>query len=79
MGLDDTASLSSLHLDGWCDNIMELKAFFHTLYFHHVFREHNKRADSISKEVLPVVVGLLSFSTENYEEIAIGEDKLQLF
>ena len=57
---------------------MELKAFFHTLYFHHVFREHNKRVDSISKEVIPMDVGLLSFA-ENYEEIAIGEDKLQLF
>ena len=57
---------------------MDLKAFFHTLYFHHVFREHNKRVDSISKEVLPMVVGLLSF-TEYYEEIAIEEDKLQLF
>ena len=75
MGLDDTETLSSLHLDGWCDNIMEMKAFFHNLYFHHVFRENNKREDSISKEVLPMVVGLLSF-TENYEEIAIGEDKL---
>ena len=78
MGLDDKETLSSLDLDGWCDNIMELKAFFHTLDFHHVFREHNKRANSISKEVLPMVVGLLSF-TENYEEIDIGEDKLQLF
>ena len=57
---------------------MELKAYFHTLDFHHVFREHNKRAESISKEVLPMDVGLLPF-TENYEEIAIGEDKLQLF
>ena len=71
-------TLSSLHLDGWCDNIMELKAFFHNLDFHHVFRENNKRAESISKEVLHIAVGLLSF-TENYEEIAIGEDKLQIF
>jgi len=78
LGLDDKTTLSSLDLDGWCDNIMELKALFHTLYFHHVFREHNKRANNISKEVLPMAVGLLSF-TENYEEIAIGEDKLQLF
>ena len=77
MGLDDKATLSSLNLDGWRDNIMDLKAFFHTLYLHHVFREHNKRADSISKEVLPMAEGPLSF-TENYEEIAIGEDKLQL-
>ena len=71
-------NLFSLDLDGWCDNIMELNASFHTLDFHHVFREHNKREDSISKDVLPMVVGLLSF-TENYEEIVIGEDKLQLF
>ena len=78
MGLDDKETLSSLDLDGWCDNIMELKAFFHTLDFHNVFREQNKRAYSISKEVLPMVVGLLSF-TKNYEEITIGEDKLQLF
>ena len=78
MGLDDKETLSSLDLDGWHDNIMDLKALFHTLDFHHVFREHNKRADSISKEVLPMAEGLLSF-IENYEEIAIGEDKLQLF
>ena len=57
---------------------MELNAFFHTLDFHHVFREHNKRAYSISKEVLPMVEGLLSFN-ENYEEIAIVEDNLEIF
>ena len=78
MGLFDKSTLSTLDQDGWHDNIMELKAFFHTLDFHHVFGEHNKRADSISKEVLPMAEGLLSF-TENYEETAIGEDKLQLF
>ena len=78
MGLDDKATLSVLDLDGWCDKIMELKAFFHTLDFNHVFREHNKRADNLSKEVLPMAEVLLSF-TEYYEEIAIGEDKLQLF
>ena len=77
MGLDDKVALPSLDLDGWCENIMELKAFFHTLDFHRVFREHSKRADSLSKEVLPMAEVLLSF-IEYYEEIAIGEDKLQL-
>ena len=75
MGLDDKAALSALDLDGWCDNIMELKAFFHTLDFHHVFREQNKREENISMEVLPMDEGLLSF-TENFEEIDIGEDNL---
>ena len=78
MGLNDIETLSSLHLDGWCDIIMDLKALFHTLDFHHVFREHNKREDSLSKEALPMASDLLSF-TEYYERIAIGEDKLQLF
>ena len=75
---NDKENFSTLDLDGWCDNIMELKASFHTLDFHQVFREDNKRAYSLSKEALPMVAGLLSF-TEYYEKIAIGEDKLQLF
>ena len=75
---NDKPALSALDLDCWCDSIMELKAFFLSLDFHHVFREHNKREDIISKEVLPMVGGLLSF-IENYEEIAIGGNKLQLF
>ena len=50
----DKETLSTIELDGWCDNIMELKAFFHTLDFHHVFREHNKREYSLSKEALPM-------------------------
>ena len=78
MGLDNKEALSSFDLDGWCDNIVELKEFFHTLDFHYVFREQNNMVDNISKEVLPMDEDLLSF-TENYEEIAIGEDKLQLF
>ena len=56
------ATLSSLHLDGWCDIIMDLKALFHTLDFHHVFREHNKREDILSKEVPPMDEVLLSFT-----------------
>ena len=75
---NDKASLSALDLDGWCVNIMELKAYFHTLDFHHVFKEHNKRAYSLSKEAPSMATNLLSF-TEYYEGIAIGEDKLQLF
>ena len=59
---NDKATLFALDLEGWCVNIMELKAYFHTLDFHHVFREHNKRVDNLSKEVLSIAVGLLSFT-----------------
>ena len=75
MGLDDEETLSSLDLDGWCEKIMELKAFFHTLDFHHVFREHNKREDNLSKEALPMASCLLSF-IEYYEDVIIGEGNL---
>ena len=57
---------------------MDLKALFLSLDFHHVFREHNKRAYSLSKEVFPMALGLLSF-IEYYEYVIIGERKLQLF
>ena len=57
---------------------MDLKAFFLSLYFHHVFRERNKRENSLSKEALPMASGLLSF-IEYYEDVIIGEGKLQLF
>ena len=75
---NEKAALFTLDLDGWCDDIVELKAYFPALDFHHVFWEQNKRADNLSKEALPMASSLLSF-TEYYEEIAIEEDKLQLF
>ena len=74
---NDKATLSALDLDGWCDNIVEPKAYFHTLDFH-VFREHNQRAHSVSRKALAMVAGLLSFN-DYYVEINIREDKLQLF
>ena len=75
---NDKATLTTLILDARCDNIEGLKACFHALDFHHVYREHNERVDNLSKEALPMASGLLSF-TEYYEGIVIGEDKLQLF
>ena len=74
---NDKAALSALDLNCWCDIIMDSKAFFLSLDFH-VFREHNKRAHSLSKETLSMALGLLSF-IEYYEEVVIGEGKTQLF
>ena len=75
---NDKKTLFALDLDCQCDNAMELKAFFLTLDFHHVFREQNKRANKISKEAHPMDSSLLSF-IEYYEDVIIGEGKLQLF
>ena len=46
--------------------------------FSHVFREHNKRADTLSKEGLLMAVGQLTFM-ENCEDEAYKEISLQLF
>ena len=75
---NEKEALSSLDLDAWCLNIVELKAYFLTLDFQHVYGEHNERADILSKEVLSMATDLLSF-TEYYEGLATGEDKLHLF
>ena len=63
---NDKETLSTLDLDYWCDSIMDLKSSFLSLDFQHVCREHNKRADSLSKKALPMDSGLFSF-IEYYE------------
>ena len=75
---NDEATLSALDLDYWCDNITELKSSFLSLDFRHVYREHNKNADCLSKEVLCIASRLLSF-LELYEGVIIGGGMLQLF
>ena len=72
------ADLSALNLDGWCHNINELKSFFLSLDFLHVYREYNEREDGLSKEAFSMAMGLLSF-TEFYEGEIIGNGMLQLF
>ena len=47
-------------------------------YFCHVYREHNTRADTLSKEGLCLAPGHLLL-TESYEEEFIREDSLQIF
>ena len=55
------ADLSALNLDGWCHNISDLKSFFLSLDFLHVYREYNEREDGLSKEAFSMATGLLSF------------------
>ena len=73
-----TSSLSSLDLEAWCKNIIDLKAFFLSIDYQHVYREYIVRAYILSKEALQLATRLLSFM-EYYEGIVIGEDSIQLF
>ena len=51
---------------------------FTHVYFSHIFREHKKRPDTLSKEGLLMAIGQLTF-TENCEDEAYREVSLQLF
>ena len=54
------STLSSLALDGWCQCIRDLEPFFIQLDAVHIFREHNTKVDSLSKEALTLALGHLS-------------------
>ena len=51
--------LSSLSLDGWCQNIRDLESFFLQLDVVHVYKEYNVMADGLSKEALSKALGIL--------------------
>ena len=72
------STLTMVNLETWCINIGQIKSLFTFVDFSHVFREHNKRANTLSKEGLSMVVGHLSL-TEICEDEVIGEVSLQLF
>ena len=72
------ASLAVLDLEHWCTRISEAKACFLSINFQHVYREHNRSVDGLSKEALVLELGRLSF-TEHLEGEEIGGDTLQFF
>ena len=52
------STLAMVNLEAWCINTRKLISLFTFVDFSHVFKEHNKRADTLSKEGLTMVVGL---------------------
>ena len=49
------SALTLLALDGWCQRICDMEPYFIQLKVVHIFREHNTKADSLSKEALTLV------------------------
>ena len=74
----DESTLTMVNLDAWCLDTRKLISLFTHVDFSHVFREHNKRADTLSKEGLFMAVGRLTF-TETCEDEVYKEVTLQLF
>ena len=72
------STLTTLDLEAWCENIIDLTILFTSIDYQHVYREYNERADILSKEALQLATGLLSF-TKYCEGIVIREATIQLF
>ena len=74
----DESTLTMVNLDVWCLDTRKIISLFTFVDFSHVFREHNKREDTLSKEELLMATGLLTF-TETCEDEVYREVSLQLF
>ena len=67
-----------MNLEVWCNNTKKLISPFTYVDFSHVYREYNKRADTLSKAGLNKVLGHLTF-TEICEGERLEEVRIQLF
>ena len=74
----DESTLAMVNLEAWCLNTRKLISFFTFVDFNHVFREHNKREDTLSKEGLNMAPGHLSL-TKICDDEVYGEVTLHLF
>ena len=74
----DESTLAIVNLEAWCVNTRKLMSLFTFVDFSNVYREHNKRVDTLSKEGLYMDSCHLSF-TEICEDEVYGEVTLQPF
>ena len=72
------SSLNMVNLEAWCYNTKMLISSFTHVDFSHVYREYNKRVDTLSKAWLNAVSGHLTF-TEICEGEHLEEVRIQLF
>ena len=75
---NNRADLSSIELSHWCEYTKLLILGFDGLNISHVYREHNQRADSFSKDTLVLAPGLCIFSKFEDDSICMS-GSLRLF
>ena len=75
---NDLSSLTIMSLEAWCINIRKLIVSFSAIDFKYFYREHNERADTLSKEGLILAPSQLTF-TDYCEGLVTEEASLQLF
>ena len=72
------STLAMVNLEAWCNNTKNMISSFTYVDFSHVYREYNKRADTLSKAGLNEVSDHLTF-TEICEGERLEEVRVQLF
>ena len=72
------STLDMVNLEAWCLNTRILMSSFMWVDLSHVYREHNRKVDILSKEGLHLAAGHLLL-TEYFGNEIIGESSSQLF
>ena len=72
------SALTLVALDGWCQRIRDMDPYFIQLIEVHIFREHNTKAASLSKEALTLASGHFQF-TKFTDGECIDQGTFQLF
>ena len=72
------STLKLPHLKHWCDEILSMAHLFPSVTYNHIFREHNRLADELSKRALRLEFGSAYFS-ETYDGEIIGDGYFSLF
>ena len=73
-----SAALSPTDLVHWCRETKKLFSSFQALSITHIYREHNRLADRLSKDALLFSQGRGSYK-EFYEDQLVSQDLFQLF
>ena len=75
--LKDNFNLQVMLINQWCQRVKSLKGSFKQIYFRHISRNFNARADNLSKDVISIKYGTL-WIHEFLEALLIHEEEVDL-
>jgi hypothetical protein len=60
--LNKKGDLQAISLSSWKDRIRHLQLAFKKISYTHIYRQHNKSADQLSKAALQAKLGIITFN-----------------
>ena len=76
--LNRLASLNVPSLSHWCDDILSMLRFTPSVIFKHIYREHNKQADGLSKQAMKMDMGF-GFFSKSLDGMIIDHGQFKIF